>query len=186
MTKVICGLFAEIKNSVPYTKGIIVDATKYYAKLSCLEVRSVFDRTKNEYHTIKQYFSSWYSWDSIKVIFPIVETYRIVVNDTSKKCFVEFAEGEVYSFKYHGKTIKLGINKSIGETKFNITDISTGTCLKTDSDILKLRCSLVKEARSVVEQMENDSKAYQTCIEKLNNLPMKYITLNYIGDYNNN
>lgn len=176
------GLTATCVDTIPYTSGIITDATKRHVRLACLETRSIYDRGSNEYHTIKQYYTAWYSWKDVKINFPTIEAYRIVLTKANNTDIVEFAEGEVYSFKYHDTTIKLGINKSPGGIEFNVTDISTGLCLKTDKDVLKLRCLLPNIAKARVEVMENNINECRLEMDKLKTLPTKYTTLKYIDN----
>lgn len=176
------GLTATCVDTIPYTSGIITDATKTHVRLACLETRSIYDRHSNEYHTIKQYYTAWHSWGDVKINLPTIETYRIILTKANNSDIVEFAEGEVYSFKYHNTTIKLGINKSPGGIEFNVTDISTGLCLKTDKDVLKLRCLLPNIAKARAKVMENNINACRLEMDRLKTLPIKHTTLQYIDN----
>ena len=176
------GLTATCVGVTPYTSGIITDATKTHVRLACLETRSIYDRHNNEYRTIKQYYTAWHLWEEIKVNFPTIETYRIILTTSNNADIVEFAEGEVYSFKYHNTTIKLGINRSPCGAEFNVTDVSTGLCLRADKDVLKLRCLLPNIAKTRAEAMEDNITECCLEMDRLKTLPVKYTTLQYINN----
>ena len=169
------GLTATVisENNSPHIKGqtgIIVDTSVCCARLACLDSRAIFDREKNEYHTIKEYSSAWVRWDDIKINFPIIENYFIVIAQNWGSS-LRMVEGEVYSFIYNDKTVKLGINRNVGSKGYNITDLLTGLYLQTDEDINKLRCILPKVAKEQAEYYNTNPMQIRDSAKELHKLP---------------